>query len=140
MYFSRRASVTLIAGATLATAALGSNEFKADDEHYCAVFTKVRQNLSVKFGDQIDPLTRFSGLEVICNEKAMVFRQEIALESRHIDSGWIDRRTKYWSKTYCQRHPAFAGAIRTGWTIATVFTLADGQSVRIDASCHDAQA
>jgi hypothetical protein len=91
-------------------------------------------------GAQVDPLTRFSGIEVMCDQKAMVFRQQIDLRSRDVDKTWVAQRSQHWSKTYCNRHPAFAEAIRHGWTISTVLALSDGQSLRIDAACHDAEA
>lgn len=117
-----------------------ASEPDSGTENYCTLFSKVRDNLSGSFGSQIDPLTRFSGLEVMCDHKAMVFSQNVGLRKPEIDDAWVARRSKYWSKTYCDRHPAFANAIRNGWTISTVFILADNSTLRIDAVCHDAEA
>jgi hypothetical protein len=119
--------------------AIDAHEPEGNAQQYCEIFSKVRDTLSAKFGSNVDPLTRFSGVEVICDHKAMVFRQDVSLRSEDIDRDWVARRTRHWSKTYCRRQAAFASAIRNGWTISTVLSLADGQVVRIDAACHDAE-
>jgi hypothetical protein len=127
--------------ATIGTGAttIDAHEPEENAQQYCKLFTKVRDTLSARFGSNVDPMTRFSGIEVICDHKAMVFRQDVSLRSSDIDRDWVARRTRHWSKTYCGRHAAFAGAIRNGWTISTVLSLADGQVLRIDAACHDAE-
>ena len=133
------ACTVVFAGFVTGATAINAHEPEENAQHYCKLFSKVRDNLSAKFGSNVDPLTRFSGIEVICDHKAMVFRQDVSLRSSDIDRDWVARRTRHWSKTYCGRHAAFAGAIRNGWTISTVLSLADGQGVRIDAACHDAE-
>jgi hypothetical protein len=133
------ACTVVFAGFVTGATAINAHEPEENAQHYCKLFSKVRDNLSAKFGSNVDPLTRFSGIEVICDHKAMVFRQDVSLRSSEIDRDWVSRRTRHWSKTYCGRHAAFAGAIRNGWTISTVLSLADGQVVRIDAACHDAE-
>jgi hypothetical protein len=133
------ACTVVFAGYVTGATAINAHEPEENAQHYCKLFSKVRDNLSAKFGSNVDPLTRFSGIEVICDHKAMVFRQDVSLRSSDIDRDWVARRTRHWSKTYCGRHAAFAGAIRNGWTISTVLSLADGQVVRIDAACHDAE-
>jgi hypothetical protein len=141
MRVDRLAATLLIIGAGIGATAIDAHE--ADPirpEHYCQLFSKVRDNLSGTVGAKVDPLTRFSGIDVMCDQKAMVFRQQIDLRSRDVDKTWVAQRSHHWSKTYCSRHPAFAEAIRHGWTISTVLSLSDGQSLRIDAACHDAEA
>jgi hypothetical protein len=133
------ACTVVFAGFVTGATAINAHEPEENAQHYCKLFSKVRDNLSAKFGSNVDQLTRFSGIEVICDHKAMVFRQDVSLRSSDIDRDWVARRTRHWSKTYCGRHAAFAGAIRNGWTISTVLSLADGQVVRIDAACHDAE-
>jgi hypothetical protein len=133
------ACTVVFAGFVTGATAINAHEPEENAQHYCKLFSEVRDNLSAKFGSNVDPLTRFSGIEVICDHKAMVFRQDVSLRSSDIDRDWVARRTRHWSKTYCGRHAAFAGAIRNGWTISTVLSLADGQVVRIDAACHDAE-
>ena len=138
------------AAVALTAIAIGSNAISAKEppdsasqdsaSHYCTLFSKVRDNLSKSFGSRVDPLTRFAGMEVICDHKAMIFRQSINIGQRDITQDWVQRRSQHWSKTYCDRHPAFANAIRDGWTISTVMSLADGSALRIDAACHDAEA
>lgn len=140
MRFDPRSAAFLVAALAVGSTAISAKESDGPAQHYCTLFSKVRDNLSAKFGTQVDPLTRFSGLEVICDHKAMVFRQDVELDQRDIDTDWVSRRTRHWSTTYCNRHPAFANAIRDGWTISTVMTLADGSALRIDAACHDAEA
>jgi len=107
---------------------------------HCGLFAKVQQTLSANIGRKVDPLTRFDGIEVSCARRAIVFRQDVALTSGDIGQDWITRRTRHWSKTYCERKPAFAAAIRSGWTIATRLQLADGRTLTITAACHDADA
>lgn len=129
----------------LAGVGAGSSAIRAHDDHpagetYCQLFSQVRDNLSANVGSQIDRLTRLAAIDVMCEHKAMVFRQDVALRPRDIDREWISRRTRHWSQTYCDRHRAFASAIRDGWTISTVLTLSDGSNLRIDAACHDADA
>jgi hypothetical protein len=133
------ACTVVFAGFVTGATAINAHEPEENAQHYCKLFSKVRDNLSAKFGSNVDPLTRFSGIEVICDHKAMVFRQDVSLRSSEIDRDWVSRRTRHWSKTYCGRHAAFAGAIRNGWTISTILSLADGQVLRIDAACHDAE-
>lgn len=129
----------------LAGVGAGSNAIRAQEESpagetYCQLFSQVRDNLSANVGSRIDRLTRLAAIDVICEHKAMVFRQDVALRPGDIDQEWVSRRTQHWSKTYCNRHRAFASAIRNGWTISTVLTLSDGSNLRIDAACHDADA
>jgi hypothetical protein len=133
------ACTVVLAGFVTGATAIDAHEPEENAQHYCKLFSKVRDNLSARFGSKVDPLTRFSGIEVVCDHKAMVFRQDVSLRSSDIDRNWVARRTRHWSKTYCGRHATFAGAIRNGWTISTVLSLADGQVVRIDAACHDAE-
>ena len=140
MRFDRRSAAVLFAALAVGSTAIRAQEPANPTEQYCTLFSKVRENLSANFGARVDPLTRFSGLEVMCEHKAMVFRQDVQLTKRDIDRAWVDRRTATWSQTYCHRHPAFAGAIRDGWTISTVISLADGSALRIDALCHNAEA
>ncbi len=143
MRFDRRSAAVLFAALAVGSTTISAQEPatpSGQSGQYCTLFSKVRENLSANFGAKVDPLTRFSGVEVICDHKAMVFRQDVQLTQREIDQPWVDRRTATWSKTYCNRHPAFASAIRDGWTIATVMSLADGSALRIDAICHDAEA
>lgn len=140
MRINRRSAAILLAAVAFGSTTISAQEPGTPSGQYCTLFSKVRENLSGNFGAKVDPLTRFSGIEVICDHKAMVFRQDVQLSKRDIDSDWVKRRTAHWSKTYCDRHPAFAGAIRDGWTISTVMSLADGSAVRIDAACHDAEA
>lgn len=135
------AAALLILGAGVGATAIDAHETDPlQPEHYCQLFSKVRDNLSGTVGAKVDPLTRFSGIEVMCDQKAMVFRQQIELRSRDVDKSWVAQRSLHWSKTYCTRHPAFAQAIRNGWTISTVLSLSDGQSLHIVAACHDADA
>lgn len=134
------ACAVLLAGLGLGATTIDARENPDRSEQYCRLFTKVRDNLSVSFGKSIDPLTRFSGIEVICDHKAMIFNQDVNLNRTDIDQEWVARRTKHWSNTYCGRHAAFANAMRNGWTISTVLSLADGNTLRIDAQCHDAEA
>jgi hypothetical protein len=141
MRVDRLAAALLIIGAGIGATAIDAHEADAiQPEHYCQLFSKVRDNLSGTFGAKVDPLTRFAGVDVICDQKAMVFRQQIDLRSGDVDKTWVAQRSRHWSKTYCNRHRAFAEAIRSGWTISTVLLLSDGQSLRIDAACHDAEA
>lgn len=140
MRFDRRLAAILLTALAVGSTTISAQEPASPSEQYCTLFSKVRENLSRNFGSNVDPLTRFSGVEVICDHKAMVFRQDVALSKRDIDQDWVARRTAHWSKTYCERHASFAGAIRDGWTISTVMSLADGSALRIDAACHDAEA
>lgn len=140
MRYDRRIAVVFLAALAAGSTAISAEEPVSASGQYCALFSKVRQNLSANFGTRVDPLTRFSGVEVMCDHKAMVFRQDVQLTQRDIDRDWVNRRTAAWSNTYCDRHPAFAGALREGWTISTVMSLADGTALRIDAACHDADA
>lgn len=140
MRFVRRSAVILLAAFAVGSTTISAQEPGSPSGQYCSLFSKVRENLSNNFGAKVDPLTRFSGVEVICDHKAMVFRQDVQLSKHDINQDWVARRTAHWSKTYCDRHPAFAGAIRDGWTISTVISLADGSAVRIDAVCHDSEA
>jgi hypothetical protein len=141
MRVDRLATALLILSAGIGATAIHADETDPlQPEHYCQFFAKVRDKLSGTVGAKIDPLTRFSGIEVMCDQKAIVFRQQIDLRSRDVDKTWVAQRSHHWSKTYCARHPAFARAIRNGWTISTVLSLSDGQSLRIDAACHDADA
>ncbi len=135
----RRAAFALLAGFGISSTAIYADE-PATAAPHCAIFSKVRDNLSPSFGSRVDPLTRFAGMEVICDRKAMVFRQDVNLARSDIDSNWIAVRSRHWSRTYCDRHPVFAQAIMDGWTISTIMTLKDGQTMRIDAVCHDAEA
>ena len=139
MRFARRSAAVLLAAFAVGSTTISAQEPVSPSGHYCSLFSKVRENLSSNFGAKVDPLTRFSGIEVICDHKAMVFRQDVQLSKQDINQDWIARRTAHWSKTYCGRHPAFASAIRDGWTISTVMALADGNAFRIDAVCHDAE-
>ncbi len=139
MRLNRLACAVVLAAFGIGATAIDAHEPETNAKQYCQLFSKVRDNLSGSFGTNVDPLTRLSGIEVICDHKAMVFRQDVNLTSSDIDRDWVARRTQHWSKTYCGRHPAFAGAIRNGWTISTVLSLADGQNLRIDAACHDAE-
>ena len=125
MRLNRLACAVVLAAFGIGATAIDAHEPETNAKQYCQLFSKVRDNLS--------------GIEVICDHKAMVFRQDVNLTSSDIDRDWVARRTQHWSKTYCGRHPAFAGAIRNGWTISTVLSLADGQNLRIDAACHDAE-
>lgn len=109
-------------------------------DRYCRLFAKVRDNFAINVGRQVDPLTRFDGIEVVCDRKAVVFRQNVRLYSDELGKDWIMRRQRHWSQTYCKRHRAFADAMRAGWTISTILSLADGQTLRLDAACHDAEA
>lgn len=140
MRFDSWSIVIIFAALAVGSTTISAKEPANPSAQYCTLFSKVRENLSANFGTKVDPLTRFSGIEVICDHKAMVFRQDVQLTKLDIDQAWVDRRTATWSKTYCDRHPAFANAIRDGWTIATVMSLADGSVLRIDAVCHDAEA
>lgn len=140
MRIDRRSAAVLFAALAAGSTTISAQEQATPTVQYCTLFSKVRENLSANFGAKVDPLTRFSGVEVICDHKAMVFRQDVQLTKRDIDQAWVERRSATWSKTYCNRHPAFASAIRDGWTIATVMSLADGSALRIDAVCHDAEA
>ncbi len=135
----RLAYAIALAGLATGATTIDAHEPRDPAQQYCRLFSKVRENLSGSFGSKVDPLTRFSGIEVICDHKAMVFRQDVNLRISDIDQDWVARRTRHWSKTYCGRHAAFASAIRNGWTISTVLSLADGQVLRIDAACHDAE-
>jgi hypothetical protein len=140
MRFAPRVAAILIIAIAVGSTAISAQEPAAQSGEYCTLFSKVRENLTGKFGAKVDPLTRFSGIEVMCDHKAMVFRQVVQLTKRDVDQEWVSRRSAHWSKTYCDRHPAFADAIRDGWTISTVMSLADGSALRIDAVCHDAEA
>jgi hypothetical protein len=140
MRFDRLACAVLLAFIGQSAIADDGRETPDQAQQYCRLFSKVRDNLSASFGKNVDALTRFSGIEVVCDHKAMVFRQDVNLNRSDIDREWVARRTQHWSKTYCGRHPAFASAIRNGWTISTILSLADGSTLRIDAQCHDAEA
>lgn len=140
MRFAPLLAAILISAIAVGSTTISAEEPAAQSAEYCTLFSKVRENLSGKFGTKVDPLTRFSGVEVMCDHKAMVFRQDVQLTKRQVDQEWVSRRSAHWSKTYCDRHPAFAGALRDGWTISTVMSLADGSALRIDAICHDAEA
>jgi hypothetical protein len=109
-------------------------------ELYCILFGKVRDNLSANFGARVDSVTQLEGVDVICDQKTLVFRHNVKLQRPQIDEKWVAQRKRRWTKSYCNRHPAFSNAIRDGWTITTVLTLADGAALRIDAKCHDAEA
>jgi hypothetical protein len=142
---SRVAAAILAVGLITGAAPIRADETRdgntrAEAQPYCQLFSMVRERLSVGFGRNVDPLTRFAGVDVLCHEKTMVFRQDVNLESRMLGEAWIARRQSHWSKTYCHQHAAFSEAIRAGWTISTILTLADGHVVRFDAACHDADA
>lgn len=138
----RVAAVTTLAALACCVATPPAVTADADPapDFYCRLFEKVRDNLAIRVGLQVDRLTRFDGIEVMCDHKAIVFRQNVGLPSGEIGGDWLARRQKHWSKTYCRRHPTFTGAMRAGWTISTVMHLADGQALRFDAACHDADA
>ena len=92
MRFFRQTAGLLLVGIAVGSTAIKANEPNSGSETYCALFSKVRVNLSGSFGLQIDPLTRFSGLEVMCDHKAIVFRQDIGLKKPEIDDSWVARR------------------------------------------------
>jgi hypothetical protein len=140
MRLSRVAVAVLAVGFITATAPIQADETHAGTQPYCQLFSMVRERLSVGFGRNVDPLTRFAGIDVLCEQKTMVFHQDVNLARPLLGDAWIARRQSHWSKTYCRQHPAFSAAIRDGWTISTILTLSDGNVVRFDAACHDADA
>ncbi|MGE5267790.1 MAG: hypothetical protein ACM3L9_10535 [Deltaproteobacteria bacterium] len=109
-------------------------------ELYCLLFQKVRDNISVNVGARVDRVTQLAGVDVICDRKALVFHHKVELRLPQIDDGWLAQRQRRWSKSYCNRHPAFSNAISDGWKISTILKLSDGTEFRIDAQCHDAEA
>jgi hypothetical protein len=109
-------------------------------ELYCLLFQKVRDNISANIDARVDAGTKLSGVDVICDRKALVFHHKVELRLPQISSEWLAQRQRRWSKSYCNRHPAFSNAISDGWKISTILTLSDGTEFRIDAKCHDAEA
>jgi hypothetical protein len=140
----RLAAIVIIAGVSIGLVVgrfMGPpHQSLVTPEHYCELFAKVRANLTVDFGMRVDSKTRLSDLEVICDDKALVFHHDVDLKSPQIDDEWVAQRKLRWSKTYCSRHPSFSNAMRAGWKIATVLTLSDGTALRIEAECHDGEA
>ena len=138
-------SKRVVAGVTIAACllAIGAQPGRAvglDDDQHCGLFSKGRETLTNNIGKSVDRVTRFSGVEVSCDKKAIVFRQAVSLDRGQLVSDWVERHGRKWSKTYCRGPAAFADAIRRGWTISTIITLRDGSEVRIDATCFDAEA
>lgn len=138
----RLAAILLVAESGLFIGYIGQTSLPTEmtPELYCLLFQKVRENLSANVGTRVDPVTRLSGVDVICDRKALIIHQKVELRPLQIDERWLARRKLRWSKTYCNRHPTFSNAISHGWKISTILTLADGTELRIDAKCHDAEA
>jgi hypothetical protein len=142
MRLGRLAAILLVAESGLFIGYLSQTSLPTEmtPELYCLLFQKVRENLSANVGTRVDPVTRLSGVDVICDHKTLIIHNKVELQPLQVDERWLARRKLRWSKTYCNGHPAFSNAISDGWKISTILTLADGTELRIDAKCHDAEA
>lgn len=94
----------LVAGVWIAARPLAghiqtSHARGVDADPHCGLFSKVQKTLRSSVGKRVDRVTRFSGIDVDCHQKSVVFRQTVSLESRQLAPALLQRHGRHRSKT-----------------------------------------
>jgi len=117
-------------------AAVSSAEAE-DETQFCNWSLNVQKSLADRIGRQIDPVTRLANISVRCDEKSILFIQDLRVSSSQLQPGWLKRLRENWSRTYCREQSESANAIHSGWKVETLLSTPDGQTFRLTAECND---
>jgi hypothetical protein len=121
----------------LAVGATASSAEAEDGTRFCNWSLNVQKSLADRIGRQIDPVTRLANISVRCDEKSILFTQELRVSSSELQPGWLKRLRANWSMTYCREQSESANAIHSGWKVETLLSTPDGQKFRLTAVCND---
>ena len=122
---------------SLLAVAAAVSSVEADETEFCNWSLNVQKSLADRIGRQIDPVTRLANISVRCDEKSILFAQDLRVSSSQLQPDWLKRLRENWSRTYCEEHSESANAIRSGWKVETLLSTADGQEFRLTAECKD---
>jgi hypothetical protein len=117
-------------------ACLAATAHAAADDNLCRLWTAAAAQLNSVAPIWIDPVTRWDGITVQCDQRTVQFNHFVAGIPSDLRDGWQGRLRRTLEAGTCA-NTHLQDAFAAGWTIFGVITFEDSETVSLRLACDN---